>query len=83
MLLLEAVPSSAADVPDCPQCSPQELKIIHVGAGAVWATICAQGREVSKELYLGVLREEPQDWRYVAREQVSWVRMRRRVRAAT
>lgn len=34
MPLLEERPYTADDIPDDPQCSPQPLKIIHVGAGA-------------------------------------------------
>lgn len=34
MPLLESPEYTDADVPDYPQCTPQPLKIIHVGAGA-------------------------------------------------
>lgn len=34
MPLINEVPYTADDVPDYPQCSPQPLRIIHVGAGA-------------------------------------------------
>ncbi|KAF2432170.1 FAD/NAD(P)-binding domain-containing protein [Tothia fuscella] len=34
MPLLEETPYTADDVPDYPQCSPQPLKVVHVGAGA-------------------------------------------------
>lgn len=34
MPLLEEKPYTADDIPDDPQCAPQPIKIIHVGAGA-------------------------------------------------
>jgi cation diffusion facilitator CzcD-associated flavoprotein CzcO len=34
MPLIDERPYTADDIPDYPQCTPQPLKIIHVGAGA-------------------------------------------------